>query len=382
MQRVETINPDRISWCCAERGITPEELAKTLQISESTFQSMMEGRGGITFKQLQRLATYFNRGVLFFLETDAVVEETVHTAQFRTITNQKPGLSPRLRTLIERVERQRDIYLGLLEELGDEEQRAFSPPELPANNIPQAANIVRTWLALGDRNSFDSYRQAVEAKAVLVFRSNGYNGPWQISKEDPVCGFTLYHTLYPVIVIKKQPTESRQTFTLMHELGHLLLHKDSYVDEEEDLFSYQGSEAQANSFAGQLLVPNDFLHQVDDQNRPDDVRQFDIWLRPYREAWGVSGEVILRRLLDSNRLTQTDYEGYRRWRSTLRLPEEERGNRQYRYREPKHVFGDPFVQAVLDALHAKQISLARASTYLDNLRVADVHQLEGYCASL
>ena len=98
------------------------------------------------------------------------------------------------------------------------------------------------WLDLRDENNFESYRRAIEAKAVLVFRSNGYNGPWQIPKDDPVCGFTLSHSVYPVIVVKKEATESRQAFTLMHELGHLLLHRNSFVDEEDDLFSSTGKE--------------------------------------------------------------------------------------------------------------------------------------------
>lgn len=57
-------------------------------------------------------------------------------------------------------------------------------------------------------------------------------------------------------------------------------------------------------------------------------------------------------------------------------------NRTYRHREPKHVFGDPFVGVVLDALHAKQITLTKASTYLDNLKISDLHQLEAFYAGV
>jgi hypothetical protein len=46
------------------------------------------------------------------------------------------------------------------------------------------------------------------------------------------------------------------------------------------------------------------------------------------------------------------------------------------------MFGEPFVRTVLDALSAKHISLAKASTYLDNLKIKDVHQLEGAYANL
>ena len=217
---------------------------------------------------------------------------------------------------------------------------------------------------------------------MLVFRSNGYNGPWQIPKTDPICGFNIYDPDCPVIVVKKLSFESRQTFTLMHELGHVLLHRRSFIDDEDDLYSYAGKEKTANAFAGHLLVPDRFLSLVDDSKRPSEVSEYADWLRPLRDKWGVSTEVILRRLKDSNRLSQLRYNRYRDWRRNQPFFEKSGGSRQYRHREPTHMFGDPFVKTVLDALHAKKISLARASTYLDNLKVSDVHKLEGRYAGI
>lgn len=33
---------------------------------------------------------------------------------------------------------------------------------------------------------------------------------------------------------------------------------------------------------------------------------------------------------------------------------------------------------MLDAMHSQRISLSKASTYLDHLKIADLHQLERY----
>jgi Zn-dependent peptidase ImmA (M78 family) len=176
--------------------------------------------------------------------------------------------------------------------------------------------------------------------------------------------------------------DARQVFTLMHELAHVLLHRKSYIDDTDDLYSYQGREREANAFAGRLLVPPTALNKIDDETRPGDVSEFDAWLRPFTRRLGVSTEVILRRLLDSNRLPQNAYDGYRSWRATQPAPSESSGNRQYRHREPKHIFGDTFVSVVFDALHAKEITLAKASTFLDNLRISDVHRLEDFYAGL
>jgi Zn-dependent peptidase ImmA (M78 family)/plasmid maintenance system antidote protein VapI len=381
MERIQSINPKRIAWCCADHGLTPGALAAELNIATSSIERVMAGEDGLTFNQLRKLADYFGRGVLFFLETDPVDEAQAHTSQFRTLANQKPELSAKLKALIERVEKQRAVYLSLREDLDDTDRVGFTPPDLPQQNPREAARIARQWLGLANENGFDDYRAAVEAAGVLVFRSNGYNGKWQIAKESPILGFTLYDPSCPVIVIKKQSSDTQQSFTLMHELGHLLLHKASSIDDEQDFQSHEGREREANAFAGHLLVPDSFLASIDDAERPGEVSEFNAWLTQPRKAWGVSVEVILRRLLDAGRLPKSQYIAYHEWCKHLPIQQSESGIR-YRYREPKQVFGDIFVRTVLDALSARHITLAKASDYLDNLKISDLHQLENYYAGL
>jgi Zn-dependent peptidase ImmA (M78 family) len=168
----------------------------------------------------------------------------------------------------------------------------------------------------------------------------------------------------------------------MHELGHLLLHQTSSIDDERDLHSHRGHEREANAFAGYLLVPDSFLVSIHDAERPTDVSQYDDWLAQQRKAWGVSGEVILRRLLDARRLPQSQYEAYRQWRAQTVVAQKDGGNREWRHREPKHIFGNTFVRTVFDALYARHITLAKASSYLDSLKIKDLHQLERHCAGL
>ena len=382
MERIQSINPGRLVWCCADRGITVDECAVEADIPAANLNKVLAGEPGLTFNQLRKLADFFGRGVLFFLEPAQVDAAQVHSPQFRTLANQKPELSARVKALIERVERQRAVYLSLREELDDADLPRYSPPDLAKLNPVEAARKVRQWLGLADTNDFDSYRSAVEAKGLLVFRSNGYNGEWQIAKESPILGFSLFDTACPVIVVKKRSAEPRQSFTLMHELGHVLLHKTSSIDDDRDMHSYDGREREANAFAGNLLVPEVFLLTIRDADRPAEVSQFDEWLHRQRKAWGVSCEVILRRLMDAGRLPRDEYAAYRNWRSNNLPATDEGGSRAYRNREPKHVFGDTYVRTVLDALSARHITLAKASSYLDNLKIKDIHLLEQHFAGV
>jgi Zn-dependent peptidase ImmA (M78 family) len=383
MERIQFVNAERIRWCCADRGITVTDLARETGIAVATLERLGPESTGLTYKQLRKIADFFGRGVLFFIEPDPVNEASVHTPQFRSLANQKPELSPKLKTLIERVERQRDVYLSLKEDLDDAEQPAFDPPPLPVNDVPEAARLAREWLAIGAENTFDTYRAAVEAKGILVFRSNGYKGQWQIAKESPILGFSLYDPQCPVIVVKKLSYEPRQSFTLIHELAHVLLHRESSIDDENDLVSQQGWEREANAFAGRFLVPDSFLATISDRARPNDVTEYENWLEGPRREWGVSVEVILRRLMDQGRLERNLYIAYRTWRAGIAVAkDDEGGSRAYRHREPKHVFGDTFVKTVLSALNARQITLAKASSYLDTLKITDLHKLERHYAGL
>jgi Zn-dependent peptidase ImmA (M78 family)/plasmid maintenance system antidote protein VapI len=375
MERIQSVNIERIEWACREFGITHAQLAESVGVPASTIERLITGQG-ITFNNLQKIAGFFGRGVLFFLEQGAIKAADVYTPQFRTILNRKPHLSAKLRKFVDRVEKQRDIYIALQEALA-EPGVEFTPPEVPVWTSG-SSQVVRDWLHLTPGNNFAISRTKVEEKGILVFLSNGYAGNWQIPKEDPVLGFSIYHTFYPVIVVKKE-SEQRQLFTLIHELAHLLIHRESWVDDVYDLESYVEQEREAGDLAGRVLVPDAVLERINDQERPVNVVEYDEWLATVRQECGVSSEVILLRLVNSGRLLQENYNAYKHWKAAIDWEERAGGNRSYRHREPLHMFGDMFVRTVFDALQVKEITLARASSYLDNLKIKDVHELERYC---
>ena len=202
MERIESINRQRIKWCCAERGVTPEDLAREVGISPITFAKFLDEEVGLTFLQLRKIAEYFGRGVLFFLDEGPAETERVHTVQYRTLAGIKPGMSYQVKKLIERVERQRELYLALRDDLSPDDYPTFVPPRVFATDLPRTAVDIRRWLGLGQQNTFEAYRAAVQAKGILVFRTNGDAGQWQIPKESPILGFALYDARCPVIVVR------------------------------------------------------------------------------------------------------------------------------------------------------------------------------------
>ena len=382
LERIALPNPSRLAWCMHDRELARADLAKSAGVRDSVLEAALSGEPALTIKQLGDLAKTLDKEMLFFLEPQDVDEANAHTPQFRTLANQKPEMSQSLRRLIERVERQRETYLHLRDELGDDSGvDTFNPPALANLTLEKKAAAARQWLRLHDgKNTFTTYRDAIEAQGILVIRSNGYAGPWQIRKESPILGFSLFDARCPVIVVKKQASEAQLCFTLMHELAHVLLHETSVIDDETDFYSHKGVEQEANAFAGFLLVPAAFLASVDDGVRPSQVTQFEDWLKPQTKSWGISTEVILRRLLDSQRLTQALYADYRAM-VKQRPVEVNDGGMRHRFGEPRHIFGDAYVRTVLGALNAREITLNKASSYLDNININDLHKLEKHYAN-
>lgn len=380
------INPSRLEWCLNAVQINIKYLSVELRIAQKTLEQAMESKEVFSVNQLEKIATYFNRNLLFFLESEEPQEDKIYSPQFRTINNQNPIHSSKLRGFIEQVEKQRQIYIGLLEDLGETINNDWYPDYLNLNeDIKNISADIRKWLRLAVFDDFSAIRDAVEKKGIMIIVSNGYNGKWQIDKKNPVRGFSLYYEVLPIIVIKKQASLGAQTFTLMHELAHLLLHRESAIDNNnEDFYNYQGKEKEANEFAGNLLIPDDFLKQIDVEKVLElQVQKYDSFFEEYRKSWSVSNTAILVRLVKNEKISQEHYQSYVNYQEEqLRRKANQVSSgsipRKYRHREPMNIFGKPFVYTVFDSLHNKKITLAKASTYLDNLKISDVRKLEQY----
>ena len=382
------INPNRLEWCCETLGMDVNAFHQEISIAKKTLEQAMQAKAVLSIKQLENIAKYFNRHLLFFLEPSDVVEERIYSLQFRTINNQQPIQSQKLRKFISTVETHRKVYLSLLEDLNIPISQAWQDDLRLSGSLRKTADVVRHWLGLEIDDKFDDLRDAVEKKGIMVIVSNGYNGRWQIDKKDLTRGFCLNYDTLPIIAIKKQ-SKGAQAFTLMHELAHLLLHKTSMLDNESAFHSYQGKEKEANIFASNILMPDALLSEIDlDELQNLNIQAHDNYLAKFKKQWCVSGDAILYRLFLENKITQEHYQAYKNFKEEEKKRREQEEQRQkelgnapiiprtYRHREPINMFGKTYVATVLDAQQNNHITLAKASTYLDNLKIHTLHKLE------
>lgn len=80
---------------------------------------------------------------------------------------------------------------------------------------------------------------------------------------DGVRGFYQYFQRNNIIYIDERLSEHEKKFVCAHELGHMLLHQKAnriFLDRRTHLNTNQ-YESEANKFAVELLIPDDFLEE-------------------------------------------------------------------------------------------------------------------------
>ncbi len=328
----------------------------------------------LTMAQLRKVADYFGHSIFFFAEPGEP-DEAIHSAQFRTIGKQT-NLDSNLYKLIRQAEEHRDLLIHMLESAGEKLQ--FNPPALNGN-MANKAETVRNWLGIDyalENYNFAAYRELIEEKGVFVQMSMGYRGQWKVDNPDKMLGFSLLHPVMPVIFVTKT-SEPRQTFTLFHELGHLLLHSDSFFDDALNFRSSVTSckEQEANNFAGKCFLTDEYLAGL---GVPESYEKYDEAYEVVTDERGISVEVVVVALLKKGRISKKDYQNYVEYRNKMKGAIGNKDvaiSRKWRHREPFHIFGARYVSAVLDSMQRGDMSLYKACKSLDNLKVSSMQKL-------
>ena len=117
-------------------------------------------------------------------------------------------------------------------------------------------------------------------------------------------GFALSDPLTPLIFINGADTKAAQMFTLAHEFAHLWLGASalSNIGAESWRQGFRPEEVWCNAVAAELLVPLADLHrELRDEEPLGAVPRL-------ARSFKVSNLVVLRRLLDANRLSRSSFD--------------------------------------------------------------------------
>ena len=353
-------------------GLSTDDVAKKVR----SIVEIEEGRKRPTYKQLDRLAELYEVPRWVFI-SQTLPQEYHYEQQpsFRSFCNARTFQDSKVRKLVARVERYRDLLMELREDL-DDAVTPFIGPKVHKLSPREAANSARRWLNLETPLDFAGLKEKLEEKSVFIFLTSKYKG-WSHIDKEAFRGLCLTHKQLPIIIVNDSDAKKAQSFTLMHELGHLLKNRTS-IDSWFDSWLEQGvgeEEKWCDEFAGNALIPESQLQGID--NLPD-LEQ----IKRHAEAFRVSPYAFIVRMRQVNRITQEQYD---RFEESLqqdygerqeRLKKNKGGPKRNRPKEVKTQFGNPFVRTVLTAWHHKELSVVKAVSLLDLKRPEQLYELD------
>lgn len=302
--RVE-VSPGLLTWARERSRLQSGDLARRFP----RLAAWEAGEAEPTLKQLEQFAaaTRTPIGYLFLTEPPP---ERVPIPDLRTIADTPIGRpSPDLLDVVFQCQ-ERQEWFGDYARVNRFDPVAFvgsatlaDPPDTMAGSMRQTLGF-----AVEDRGStwaeaFRRLADAAEDAGVLVMAS-GIVGSNTHRRLDPdeFRGFALVDSLAPLVFVNGADTRAAQVFTLAHELAHLWLGETGLDDASPDPPAHRRVERWCSRAAAEFLVPREHLRLVHQAGAPL-TDELDRLARTYK----VSTLVILRRLLEADRLTRKEY---------------------------------------------------------------------------
>ena len=362
------VNPDVLLWARETAGFGIDEVVAKInrkRVTTRTVEAWERGEESPTYPQLERLAyEIYKRPLALFFFPEPPQEESPRQS-FRTLPEYEVSkMPPRLHYLI----RQARVMQIDLAELNDNvnpatRQILHDLSFKPDVSVDEMTAKVRKYLNIdlatqcawkNTDEAFKAWRNALEEHGVFVFK--------EAFKDDAFSGFCLYDEKFPVIYINNSKSDTRQIFTLFHELTHLLLgtggidtHRDDYIEflTGDD----RKIEILCNRFAGCFLVPDD-----DFNKRISGIRISETSIQELARQYHVSREVILRKFLDRGAVNQPYYEEQvDQWAKAAPLRTGSGGN----YYATKGIYlGGHYLEMAFSRYYQNRISIEQLANYL------------------
>jgi len=298
------VNRELLKWARIYAGLDVDYVAEKTGLDVHSLSRWESGPEYPTISQLRLLAKVFHFPIAVFYLSEPPPLKAIRPKDRRFLPESEfAELSPELDYEFRKVSERREITLELLANLGSPPKQfglttTFQiPPEELGWEIRNMLNIaVEKQYAWRDaRLAFNSWRQKLEALDILVFQTTDVS----LSQ---MRGFSLFHDVLPIISVNRKDSYAARSFTLMHELVHLMMRMESLCDMKEEISDHsdddQFTEIFCNSVAACTLVPRDALFSNDNLKCAQELTESgDKAIRELSLRFSVSREVIVRRML-------------------------------------------------------------------------------------
>lgn len=160
-------------------------------------------------------------------------------------------------------------------------------------------DLVKQYASSSSRQFYLYLRDRIESMGVFVHNFSGVDTT--VTRGIAICDESM-----PIIGINENDRYPAKSFSMIHEVVHIIKRTSSICNEMYNAFSSYNEEVFCNAVAGEVLVPRQaFLHECGSYT--EDEFSLDVIDR-IAKKFSVSSEVIARRLLDLNKISTNRYQ--------------------------------------------------------------------------
>ena len=250
------ITPAVLEWAIEESGLSRAEVAEQIGVAEAQLETWIAGETKPALTAGRKLAATLHRQLAVFLLPAPPLSEHVEVNFRHPIGAQhRRELTPEERRFLRRAKRLQSVAAWLLAELDRESPRL---ERMSMRDDPEDAGSrwrSRMGVSIADQSgwpsasaAFDQWRSAVERLGITVV---------QFSMRADACrGFSISDERTPLVAVNTAWPDEARSFTLFHELGHLLTRTDSACA-TAPMTPHAGdlTERWCETFAAAVLIP-------------------------------------------------------------------------------------------------------------------------------
>jgi Zn-dependent peptidase ImmA (M78 family) len=353
------IVPSILIWARERISITHEVLSKKTFIAETSLMKFESGEKYPTFTQLRKLSNFFRMNVsVFFLSEPPTTKDNIKASLRRLAGERISIFSTELKKEIFTVLSKREELI----ELGFEDGiwplfsiNEDSSAQDVRNKINLRFEIQKKWK--DPRLVFNSLREMIESIGILVFQISGID-----IGEMRACA--IYDNPLPIIILNRGDTYNGRTFSLAHELFHIIRKHDDVLingNDGHELEENSTNESLANRFAVDFLMPKPIYdHYVSGVIHFEDKYEL---ISIMSRDFGVSKEVVARKLLDDKIIDSKVYTEIRN--EGIKNAKKRKKGMVMPYTDSISLYGKPFSRVIISNLEKRKIDKAYACDLLE-----------------
>ena len=374
------ITPEILKWA-REKYIRLDlsEAANLIKVSKDKLEKWENGDEKPTIRQLKDIAKKYNLHITVFYLPE--LPKGFPMPVDHRVPPRSKGIdekqSYRLKVNITEAYQRRDILIYLYELL-DRTPQEVALKINSKDKHDSAAQRIREFLEYNPEElprtknhnkTYKFWKKLVESKGILVCQTISHF-PMDL---DTVRGFCIAQNPFPVIVINSRDSVLGKIFTIFHELVHIGLGQSAIQNtnlEEVNTPNLKAIEVFCNYVAGEVLVPKEELLGI------INMETLEKDLPEIRMHFQVSSEVIMRRLLIHDKISNRRYRKFRE-------EQQKKYNQQNdKYGPPPHarllnVSGELFARTAFSAYYEEQITMSELSSFFSNCDTKHLTKIEG-----